>query len=485
MRRLHPALYCVELVQLLVPAACFFTAFLLVRIVGGRAWSMIAVITFYCCYSLYWATHRLRNSGYEIAGADLLIRAGATSRAARVIPIRDLEAIEIRQTGMHRRLGIAEVRLVTRNEGDDDVLLSFVGRAAADQLRRQLLQQNPALAVAEQAPARAAGMPLWSARLRDLVLHGITENRAGVILFIVYLIGQVVRGQSSTPVRPLEILLAALFGWNTLAITLKIIIAVIVLFLVGFLFSTALTIAEFHPYRLYRKGREIRRRYGHLTGHEWTTTIDRIQALRIEAVPIRQWIGVWNIEAITAGDPRTGRKGRSNPLLLLTRQRELADHCRLIYPDLNLDQVTLQRADRLCVRRWFVPYALPGLLAALLAGWLVHGSLYFAAPLWIFTIALIAWIRYQVIGYAETPAHLIAQAGVWTRNRFVLPYHNIQYVELRESGAQRRLGLAGLVVGFAGSGKYAQATIPDIPRAEAAALRERLLNRVQATGAWH
>lgn len=481
LQRLSPALYIVELVQLLTPAACFTTAFLLVRVVGGRAWSMIAVITFYCCWSVFFATRRILTSGYRIDGDELLIREGPSSRAARVIRIADLTEVELYDTPLLRTLGIVNVRLATRHVGDPDVVFSFLRRAAAEKLQADLVARNPDINGAA-TKARPEGNVLTAATLRDLVVHGITENRAGVILFIVYLIGQVVRGQSDQPQRPLEILLASLVGWNSTAITLKLIIAVLVLFHVGFLFSTALTLAEFRPYCLFRNGGELRRRYGHLTRHESIFRIRDIQALRFESVPIRQGLGVWNIEGITAGNPRTGERGRSNPLFLRADMKDWQDYCNRIFEDFV--PAPLQRAGENCFRRWFGAYVLPGVVVGLLAGWRVHWTCFLIAPIWLLSIALIAWARTQVIGYAESGRYLITQSGVWTRNRFIIPIENIQYVRFTESASQRRLGLASLTIGFAGSGKYSQAPLPDLPCQTAMALRDRLLANVTLAGPW-
>lgn len=477
MLRLHKALYVVELIQLLVPAACFSTAFLLVRLVGGRAWSMIAVITFYCCYALFAATRRYRATGIQLRGDQLLIRTGPHLADIRALPVHELLLVETRATLLHRLLGMVELRIVGRTAAPGDALFSFLPRRQAEQLCTKLRALNPALDLQLPQDETRAGRLIWAATTRELVLHGLTENRAGVILGVVYLIGQAVRGQTSTPQRPLELLLASWMGWTTATITVKMIIAVVALFLAGFLFSTALTLAEFHPYRLYRAGRELRRRYGNLTGHESVLHEEEIQALRLEAVPIRQWTGFWNIEAVTAGNPLTGRPGRSNPLLLLTRTHELPEHCRWLIPGLPWPVEEWRSADALCTRRFLVANAPLGILACLLAGWWFTPWLYLGAVTWLLLIALIAWIRRRVLGYAEMPDHLVTQAGVWTRNRYILPYRHVQYVEMIVSRAQRRLGLATLHVGFPGSGKYSLARIPDIPVAAATALRDRLLAR--------
>ncbi|ACZ31988.1 membrane-flanked domain protein [Xylanimonas cellulosilytica DSM 15894] len=81
----------------------------------------------------------------------------------------------------------------------------------------------------------------------------------------------------------------------------------------------------------------------------------------------------------------------------------------------------------------------------------------------------------RAIAWAERPQDLALRSGPISRTTLVVPYHRLQTVEVSEGPLLRAHGLATLKVETAAA--MADATIPGLPRADAEALRDRLVAR--------
>lgn len=88
------------------------------------------------------------------------------------------------------------------------------------------------------------------------------------------------------------------------------------------------------------------------------------------------------------------------------------------------------------------------------------------------------WItRRQVraIGYAEGESELYYRSGIMFRHLTVVPYGRLQYVEVKEGPIARHFGIASVQLHTASAS--ADVSIPGLPTAEAARLRDFLASR--------
>jgi membrane protein YdbS with pleckstrin-like domain len=130
--------------------------------------------------------------------------------------------------------------------------------------------------------------------------------------------------------------------------------------------------------------------------------------------------------------------------------------------------------------------ALPGLAAAVVVT-VVTGPLQGLAVLvvtaLVTALALLAVDRrVRAWGYAEREDDLLVRRGVLVERLSVVPYGRMQYVDVTAGPLDRRLGLARVTLHTAAAAS--DASIPGLPAAEAARLRDRLaaLGEARAAG---
>jgi putative membrane protein len=90
---------------------------------------------------------------WQIAGGVVRINTGLLRRESRRIPLSQLQAVDLVQTGIARMLGLAELQLRVAGGDARGARLACLRRAEAEELRRELL----ALAALSAASATSAG----------------------------------------------------------------------------------------------------------------------------------------------------------------------------------------------------------------------------------------------------------------------------------------------------------------------------------------
>lgn len=132
-----------------------------------------------------------------------------------------------------------------------------------------------------------------------------------------------------------------------------------------------------------------------------------------------------------------------------------------------------------------VTIAIIGIGIPLLAGLalaIIFGGWLWAAP--VALVLLLVWVLWLVprqvraIGYAELDEDLLIRKGVMFRSLLVVPYGRMQYVEVQAGPVARSRGIAQVQLHTASA--QSDASIPGLPQAEAARLRDQLSARGEA-----
>lgn len=155
------------------------------------------------------------------------------------------------------------------------------------------------------------------------------------------------------------------------------------------------------------------------------------------------------------------------------------------------EQTTLRSLHPTVLTLWRVRavlYAVPGAL-------LVAAATAMAAPGWVVWVALLVapvavvlgWLwagrRYARFGYAVTQEVLRVRDGVLVHIDAAVPLFRVQHIDVERGPLERWLGLATLVVHTAAPA--ADTTLPGIAAADAAALRDTILEASREAAARH
>jgi membrane protein YdbS with pleckstrin-like domain len=122
------------------------------------------------------------------------------------------------------------------------------------------------------------------------------------------------------------------------------------------------------------------------------------------------------------------------------------------------------------------------LLAGLLVWWIADGRwIAWMLAGWLLIAALSVWLslwyparEWRATGWRLDDKVLVTRRGVWFRVISLLPLNRLQHVDLHRGPLERMFGLASLVLHTAGT-HAASITIPGLDAAEAAHLRDRLV----------
>ena len=118
---------------------------------------------------------------WRVEGGDLRIETGLLRRSSRRYPLRQVQAIDVVQSGIARVLGLAELRLRLASGGGGQGRLACLPNRDARALRERLLSLRAAPAGPDTAPP-AAGVPAAAEETGPLVLRVETPQLVSSML---------------------------------------------------------------------------------------------------------------------------------------------------------------------------------------------------------------------------------------------------------------------------------------------------------------
>ncbi|MBI5863857.1 MAG: PH domain-containing protein [Planctomycetes bacterium] len=500
LRRLHPASMLIELLRRLGSLAYVFAVALALRFFGGSANTDTYdyIIAGVAVFSAVGSVFRYLTLRFGVQNQHLIVRSGLIFRQNRTIPLNRIQNVALKRTLLHRVLGLVDLDVETAGGATAEAKLSALSTADAEVLKADLMQRaaageaaetatatisestSAAAAISERAPAGAAsaaragesGEVLWSAKPGDLLFAGATENRLGVIIAGIAGLAYTFQEVAERYLRAHAVeWFDAAKGRQTLLVLL-VIGGALLLMLVGWLASIAITFVNYYGFQLRRDDRRLRVRYGSLTHVEKLVPTTRVQTIRLDAAWLRRRLGFVAARVESAGSALEQAAGESTPLCPLIRVQELPVLVRHVFPTLRMEGLRWLPVSRLTIRRGFIRYSF---LALLLSAPIVHAFGWESA--WTVALGLVlaglaAWARYRALAYAEHGDFVLARDGILTRRTWIIPQTKIQWIELVQSPFQRRMRLASVAIHTA-AGSHA-AGIVDLPETDARELQERL-----------
>lgn len=414
---------------------------------------------------------------YRVGADELRIDSGFLSRNSRAIPFDRVTDVDLEQGPLHRLFGLARVRLETGASAgakDEDGVLDTISLARAEALRDHIRARRGRASPAADTD-QAETPPLYAMDKRRVAIAGLFNFSLAVVagLFgVTQTFGDVLGFDPFK--RSFWILLAERSGPLQALILahqfIAIIFGALTLVLLGIATGLVRTLLREYGFRLDRTDTGLRRRRGLLTLTDVTIPVRRVQAAIIASGPIRRAFGWGELKLQSLA--MDGAKGDHVVAPLAYPGESAAILASLGWPERPSigpwSRVSIAYVTSLAAL--FVPAGLAGLAAMWWVGpvvllWLAGGLIAVAAR----------WLGWRHTRYALADGSLFVESGWWRRRRSIVPTRNIQSVELSENAWSRAFGICTLRLGVAGGGGFSAHHVPALERAEAHALRSRLM----------
>jgi len=539
-RRLHPVsilfILGAQARSLLVPG--LFVLFAARRSDDPSVWAMVLIVP----YALV-AVIRFLSFRYAYRPDELVIETGFVFRKRRHIPYGRIHNIGSVENPLHRAFAVAEVRVETAGGEEPEARIRVLSLDALEEMRRRVAagkargagaagaaggaaaaaaegaaagEAAAGVAAAPAMAAAAAGRELVRLRARDLLLHGLIDNRgmvvAGAAVGLAWQAGLFERPgiDAGRPGSPWS------GGWEAwgelprlawqwvarslqsgasspLRVALGVLLALALFLVLVRVLSIAWAFYKLWRFRLVLAGRELASESGLLTRVRTTVPLHRIQTVTVTETPLHRLVRRVEVSAETAGGKTGSGEGGGGDrerqrLAPVLRRADLPALLAEILPGLDLAAVEWQPVDprgERRMRRVRLAWAAVAGAAVAVAVRAAGGSPWWGLAAFLPLAVLGVWIarrRIRRLGWAVTADDVLYRSGGLWRHLTMARGSKIQAVALEESPFDRRWGMATLALDTAGAGITSHRLhVPYLARATARELFERLERRAAAT----
>lgn len=406
---------------------------------------------------------------FRLTADAVLVRSGAFFRKDLNLPFERIQNITLEHPFYFRPLGLVTLRIDGAGSAGEEVPLAALGRAEAEAIRAYIVSRRGEAGAAavddHDAPAdvgtqasamgAAAGQPFFTRSLSDLVIHGLTNNRA--FLVIAATVGVIAQ---SDRFHALIASYAARVGelvgsFSAVYVALLFVLCFILAIGVIGLLSVAVSIVGYYGFSIYRTPDSLTVAYGLFTKHEIHVRKSRIQTISL----VQDWLDYLlerrNIvlEQISHGSLRNADAGsRQRILVPSVRLDETASLLDEVLPDCRVDALEYTPI----ARRWFYKFAIIGtaLHALLLLPPLILGM-----PAFVLLLVVLAWPAHMALiymtwkraGIAIDGGLVVARSGTIGIKYQVFPAFKAQDISHAQSVLMRRRGLSTFLAHTASS----------------------------------
>jgi putative membrane protein len=413
---------------------------------------------------------------FRITSAAVHVRQGWLHRRHLELALDRIQNISIEEPFYYRLLGLVTLKIDGAGSTSEEVRIAAIPRDEAEAIRafikaRRTSARGVSSAFAtgsegagaeaaggrftggEAAATLAAGAELRFTRsLGDLVIHGLTNNRAFIVIASLFGL------MSQTNLSPTELIKRLGIDFDVLIAGMSM-VRLAVLIALSFLLATGVlallsvfgSIATYYGFSLYRTGNGILVKRGLLTRHEIHVEKSRIQSIALRQDWLDYLLGRRNVLLEPIAHAPVNNDNPAAAAIL--GKRILVPSVRLHETEIVTDEVLRVRPESLryasASKRLFYKYAVlfSVLYAVYLAGLLVAQAWWLVAAvtvLWILHTALLR-MNWKRKGLAIDGDIIVVRSGVIGVNYAIFPALKLQRVTHVQSLLMRRRHLSTLV----------------------------------------
>ncbi|MDI9640005.1 PH domain-containing protein [Kamptonema cortianum] len=391
---------------------------------------------------------RYYSFGYAIHNGNLLIRSGIVTKKLRTIPLSRIQNINLSKPFLHRLLGLVDLQIETAVGGAAEAEISALSEEKARILKAQLSGDRPRAysPIVEERNKTVVYRPT----LRELILVGASENRAGAIFAAIAglavlppvmneFIGDASRESFS---RVQE------FASKNVLVSA---IAFVGFLLIGWLVSIVSTVTRYYNFEILQEGANLRRHFGLFTQIENVLPLNRVQTIRVRQNFVQRWLKICQVYASTAGgfsgkqDGQQQSEVQRTPLLSpVVRDTERDRLLQVLRPDLDLHRSDWQSVSAKTLWRHFRSSLIPSAVAA---GSTAYWLKWMAIPVFVGFVligVLSGFAFYKTARWSSVTGFIAFKAG-WPSKRWqFVPGDKIQYTSMSQTPVQRALKLGSV-----------------------------------------
>lgn len=517
--RTHPLTVAVRSAKALGQAIVGFLAITIFSLGGDEPFAFLGIASLVVFATgvtvgiswLTWAYFR-----FGIAGDDLIISEGWLVKKHRSIPLARVQGVDIRADLMSRLFGLADVVVQTAGGGggEAEARIGAIPLGQAELLRSQLITgraSTPAPVVDATegaAPAAVVGSdplsrmsdfrgalggtavaetePVFehAVSLGTLILASITSNGPLIALAAsVGFLGQIY--EIITPDRA-DAAASALDG---LALPIYI-IGIVVVFIVIMGTAVAATVSRDFGFTIRRSGERLETEAGLLERRMTSVPVRRIQAVLIEATPLRRALKLNSVRVNTAGfgQSEEQQSTTASSLIPLAKTKDVRPLLHQLLPEADEFPRTRPLPGR-SLRFYLVLPVSAAILLTLIGVGLplsvnalleLSEPIRIAAPL-IMLLSLVVIVglviaartlAWKASGYGVDHHAIAVTYGMLGRYKVRVGRSRIQSLSVSQSPFQRRAGFATLRIATVSGSSHAVFRVRHLPVADAALIEQ-------------
>ncbi len=425
---------------------------------------------------------------FRVGANRIEIKQGVFKKSHIDLPFERIQNVKLSQPLYYRINDYSCIELDTAGSAKQEAKIVALKTHLAEQFRLKILETASDLqsdeTIATESPATASKEVILNRRsMRDLIIHGLTNNRIWIFLGalapfyngISDALSQFFEsiGFDAEAYFSIETQAWWEFGLHVLSVAMLIMLVVVLLSVVG-------AILMFYKYTLSKTKDRYIRRSGLLTKHEVSMKLSRIQIM----VQAQDWLDLvlgrvnLSFEQNTSGAANANKSGEhmSNKLLVpsVTVEESLA-LMQDAMPSQALSEQIFKPISKRYILRTILFIALPIatlVFAATFQKDPTTASIFAVAALAI--ISAISVIRWKRWGYSYDNEYFYLRKGFLGVNYYCFPMHKVQQVQFKQNLFIRRYQLATIKVVLASGAKF----VPYMPASEVRGIINCILNKL-------
>jgi putative membrane protein len=426
---------------------------------------------------------------FRVGRDRIEIKQGVFKKSYIDLPFERIQNVKLLQPLYYRINDYSCIELDTAGSAKQEAKIVALKTDLAKQFRIKILETSTeytsvdSLAYTNDLSTASNEIMLNRRSMRDLVIHGLTNNRIWIFLGALAPFYNAISDFLSEFFDSIGFDAEVYFSLETQAwweLGLHVLSVAMLIMLVIVSFSVVGAILMFYKYTLSKTQDRYIRRSGLLTKHEVSMKLSRIQIM----VQAQDWLDVLlgrvnlSFEQNTSGIANASKAGdqMSNKLLVpsVTIEESLA-LMKDAMPSQTLGEQVFKPISKRYILRGLLLFALP--VGILLFTAIFRDDLIIATTVGLSSVAIIGAIlviRWKRWGYSFDQEYFYLRKGFLGVNHYCFPMHKVQQAQFKQSIFIRPYQLASLAIVLASGAKL----VPYMPATEVRIIINRILEQL-------